>query len=253
MTINNIKNQFKNKQQIKTASILVVIFVIISGSSQHAFALSYPSVRSEWEMHDADTGTRATMTITDPSIVTGTDYWWARSFVYETAYAVNPSYGAVGAGFTKYIPLGSSTPQTVGLAYNYNAAAASQSYSFGTAASSSFQYSVTYTSNSCWTRVINGGSDSYCITGMTWANPRYTVTANTNTNSIPGDFNSAQYQKSSTWSNIGSNTGFGPYCHVYDTTDHKIQLISGNEFKYGPTASSNSCTSGITDTVQLPG
>src|SRR5207244_11311960 len=92
---------------------LMTAAILIGSNLQAANVLCFPPTRRGWERHNInpwEVGTGATLTRPDPSLVLGTDWWWARSFEYHAVYGVDSTYGAMGAGAAKYIPLGQSSP-----------------------------------------------------------------------------------------------------------------------------------------------
>ncbi|MEO9310590.1 MAG: hypothetical protein ABI337_09920, partial [Nitrososphaera sp.] len=101
-----------------------------------AAVLYYPQ-RADWEGHDSAKGTRSTLDITTPSLATGTNWWWAKTFALGMVVVDDPVKGAMGAGWSSYIPLGSSTAVKQYIVYKYDVSAASQEYSFGGSTSGS--------------------------------------------------------------------------------------------------------------------
>jgi hypothetical protein len=234
----------------------------VVGNSQAANALNTPPTRSGWEKHQTspswEIGARATLTRPDPSIVlTGADWWWARSFVYHGVYAIDTTYGAVGAGPAKYMPLGQTSPVYNELKYEWDSAAGTEGYDFGsTTPTSAVTYQVYYGGLGCWLRYTStqGWDSDICITNFVQGHPSFQATTNSTStastkNSIVGIFDTVQYKSGSTWSNLSSNNG-GKYCREYGSTgtygQAEFTSPSQDQIKTGNSASTNSC-SGIRD------
>jgi hypothetical protein len=230
--------------------------------------LNKPPGRSGWEKHQTnpwETGSKASVPTPDPTLVlTGTDWWWARSFVYHGVYALDSSYGAVGSGPAKYIPLGQTSPIYRELKYEWNSVAGTQGYLFSTQAQTSTTYEVVYQSGSdgCWSRYASSmGWDSYCISGFNQGHPSFQATTNTPSsdttrNTIKGTYDTVKYKESGSYKDLSANNG-GKYCsELGSTTSYKVEFITtidANKVKTGDTAATQSCTSRDGAVYDLPG
>lgn len=209
---------------------------------------------SPWE-----SGAKATLVRPNPNVVlTGTDWWWARSFVFHGVYSLNGNYGAVGVGTAKYIPLGQTNPVFQQLKYEGNSVTGSQGYIFGgTTPTSAVTYQIYYQGfNGCWLRYTSTQrwDADFCITNWSQGHPSYQATTNSKAtdltkNSILGTFTVVKYQDSSscrTWCDLSSNLG-GKYCRELGkgSTYGKIEYVTtsgANQLKTGDSASTNSCS-----------
>lgn len=123
MTMKTDKKRTLSRKHTNLALATISISLLVF-SLNPAAALSYPQ-RADWEGHDSAKGVRSTLDITDPTLVTGTNWWWAKTFALGMVVVDDPVKGAMGAGWAKYIPLGSSTAVKQYIVYDYDVAAAS--------------------------------------------------------------------------------------------------------------------------------
>lgn len=254
MTLQNNKKYIKTGITMKFALTVMAVIGIsaFTFGLNSAAALSYP-FRADWEGHDSAKGTSSSLDVTDPSTpVPGTNWWWARTFVYDAVYTDDPAKGAMGAGWAKYIPLGSSTPVKKYIYYKYDVAGAAQAYSIGASTSGGITNAkVEYTSGNCWNRIAGGTTSSECVTGLIQGHAKYMVSLSTLSNSAPGHFSPNQYKTAGgVWQSFTLN-GQQDYCHH----DKNIQrLVSGSisTFYIDTSGHANSCI-GFFDSNLLPG
>lgn len=252
---------------ILTLSVAAMLALAASSQIAMANALFIPSYQAIWERHKSNPfdvyGVKATIPIKDPTLVTGTNWWWAKTFVFEHILSYNSDYGALGVGWAKYIPLGSSSAIWKELYYHYDSVQGSQGYSFAASApinTNPYQAYYNLLDPGCWNLYSTStGWITDCITGdMTWAHPRYVVTASHSGNTIPGTYTVDQYKQVGTsgWINIGSMSADN-YCAPKTTSpgNQKMQVISGgNSINFGPNASSHSCSGTfVFSAIKLPG
>lgn len=258
--------------RIRNLLIMVVgLALVLPLPIESAFGseIYVPPGKSGWEKHKTnpwEIGARTTFSLPNPSVVlTGTDWWWARSFVYNAVYAVNTDYGAVGAGTAKYIPLGSSNAIFRELKYEWNSVASTQGYIFSGSGptQSPTTYSVYYNGlgQGCWLRYTSSQQwdSNFCISGFVKGHPVYQASTNTSDsdstkNSIVGTYTTVQYKEGTSWKNFTDNDAEN-YCREQTSTSaYKIQLVSGGNTMYlGSTASSNSCSTSYFLLTGLPG
>src|SRR5690606_26412640 len=219
--------------RISLLTVAIGLGLVLAVPMQSSFGLYVPPGKSGWEKHKTnpwEVGARTTFSLPNPSVVlTGTDWWWARSFVYNAVYAVNTDYGAVGAGTAKYIPLGSSSAIFRELKYEWNGISGTQGYVFSGSGptQSPTTYSVYYNGlgQGCWLRYTSsqGWDSSFCISGFEKGHPIYQATTNTShtastKNSIVGTYTTVQYKDgSSGWQNFSNNDGLN-YCREQTST-----------------------------------
>jgi hypothetical protein len=264
-----VSNKRKKVATLIALTTILATSTLIAGNMQVASALFSPPTRSGWEKHNTspwEVGAKATITRPTPTIVIpGTDWWWARSFVFHGVYALDSTYGAVGAGPAKYIPLGQTGAVYKELKYEWDSAGARQGYIFGlTTPTSAVTYQVYYDTlgEGCWLRYTStqGWDSDFCIPNWFQGHPSFQATTNTKSsdsskNTIVGIYTTVKYKSGSSWYDLSANPG-GKYCRELgtDTTYGKIQYVTtsgANQLKTGNSASTNSC-SGIRDGAVYP-
>lgn len=258
----------------KALAISLVAILAMTGAAtmvapRNADALSIPPGRIGWEKHNTspwEAGSKASIPATSSTLVlTGSDWWWARSFVYHAVYSVDSSYGAVGAGIAKYIPLGQTSAVYEELKYEWNGLLGTQGYVFGNPQTGTdYEVYATGLNDGCWNRFTSTlGWDQYCITGFNHGHPSFQATTNTNAtsstkNTIAGSFNTVKYKPAALlpFDDFSNDSG-GKYCReLGSTTAYKIEYITtsgANQLKTGTTASTNSCDSRDGLVYNLPG
>lgn len=211
---------------------------------------SFPAYISEFEFHYGGHGTDAIMAIKHPTPPLGKDTFWARAFENSLVIAANNDFGTVGAGYTTYIPLGQSTPQTVDLGYAVDVLGASQTYYIGSTpiTSGQVEYAVLYAGNSCWNIHTLYFIQSVCIPNMIWGFPTYAVTASFNANTDPQDFTSAQYVDTTETSHL-----LNTIPATYNCFPIKAEILNTNEITFGGISGCSISPPHDLPTVQLPG
>ncbi|TVL98827.1 MAG: hypothetical protein CV087_20355 [Candidatus Brocadia sp. WS118] len=253
MTLKNDKKRTQSRKYSQFVLATISISLLVFSLNPAAAVLYYPQ-RADWEGHDSAKGTRSTLDITTPSLATGTNWWWAKTFALGMVVVDDPVKGAMGAGWASYIPLGSSTAVKQYIVYKYDVSAASQGYSFGGSTSGSITTPrVEYTSGGCWDRVVNGVTYNACVSGMTQGHAKYYTSRSHSGNTVPEQLNPNEYKTAGgSWQYFSQNQQ-PYYCHA----DYAIQkLSSGNKFLTSTMASGNSCTyggSGLSDSNAIPG
>lgn len=246
----------------KTQKTTIALLTLILGTSAivmnipDALAVSFPDVRSDWESHDADYGTKTTIAYKNPSITNpASDYWWAKTFTSWGAYSVNTSQGAVGAGTAKYNPIGGGSTEYKAIVWYWDVDANSQGYEFGNTISGSETVSVRNTSGSTWERISDNIDSDKTISGLTWGHSKVGMLQSYATNNMDGSFTSNQLYDGG-WQNLSTTSQAG-YCEptTDDPTDKEVDLVSGsiNNLKFGSSASANDCTASHTPSDTIPG
>jgi len=211
---------------------------------------SFPAYIAEFEFHYGGHGTDAIMAIEHPTPPLGKDTFWARAFENSLVIAANNDFGTVGAGYTTYIPLGQSTPQTVDLGYAVDVLGASQTYYIGSTpiTSGHVEYAVLYAGNSCWNIHTLYFIQSVCIPNMIWGFPTYAVTASFNANTDPQDFTSAQYVDTTETSHP-----LNTIPATYNCIPIEAEILNTNEITFGGISGCSTSPPHDLPTVQLPG
>ena len=250
MTLENDKKRIQSRKYTKMTLAAISISMLIVSLNPVSAVLYYPQ-RADWEGHESAKGVRSTLDITDPVLVTGTNWWWAKSFALGMVVVDDPVKGAMGAGWAKYIPLGSSIAVKQYIVYKYNVAAASQGYSFGGSTFGTITTpKVEYTSGSCWNRITNGVTYNDCVSGMTQGHAKYYTSRSHSGNTAPEQFNPNEFKNAAgTWKSFSQNQ-WPLYCHA----DYNIKSeFSMNKFLTSTLASGNSCSGQVTDSNTIPG
>lgn len=244
-----------------TTKITIALLTLILGTSAivmnipDVMALSYPDVRSDWESHDADDGTKTTIQYKNPSVVSPGNsndyYWWAKSFTSWGAYAINISEGAVGAGTVKYNPLGGGSAQYVAFVYYWDQDAGSQGWSFGNSISSAETVSVRNTSGSIWERISDTLDSDKTVTGLTWGHSKIGTLQSYATNTMDGYFTSNEIRQTTGWDDFSSSSN-ASYCEDgLGSSDKEVDKVSGsiNNLKFGSSAAANDCNVFASDSI----